>query len=123
MYNAVGVPVLVLALFLFSLTTKVKEFTEIANGNEAAGILMSSKAIGIGIVFYSAVSQSVSLLDFAIWAGIAAVTQIAVFHLVEFFTPKFNIQKAIQEGNSSAARTLGGFAIAVSLLVAGCLVW
>ena len=55
------------------ITTKVKEFSLMANGNKAASYVLGGRLLGLAIVLYSALANSISLLDMVIWGAVGIV--------------------------------------------------
>lgn len=122
-YFGVGMVLLAIGVATFVLCTKNKEFALIAQGNKAAGIIIAGRTVGLAIVIYSAIANSVSLLDLVIWAAIGIVSQIVADFLAEVLTPNFNIQQALGQDNVAVAIALVGMFIAIGLIIAGCLTY
>ena len=79
------------------ITTKVKEFTLMGKGNKAASYVLGGRLLGLAIVLYSALANSISLLDMVIWGAVGIVAQIIVFYLAELLTPRFNITQRLKK--------------------------
>jgi putative membrane protein len=58
-----------------------------------------------------------------LWGEIAIVTQILSFYLAELFTPNFNLQQAIEQGNDAIGLFLFIVSISLGILIAGCLTY
>jgi putative membrane protein len=90
--------------------------------NSAAAIGFGGAIIGFAIAMYSAITHSVSLLDFAIWAMIALIAQLLAFALVRFVFMRTLVSR-IQEGKISAGILLAAVSIAVGMLNAASMSW
>lgn len=123
MYLGVSIVLLAIGVMIFVFTTKTKEFALIGQGNTSAGIIVAGRTIGLAIILYSAIANSVSLLDLAIWALIGIVTQVIANLLAEVLTPTFNIKEALENNNVAVAIALSGMFISIGLIIAGCLTY
>ena len=88
-YLGVSIALLIVGLFLMEITTKVKEFSLMAQGNKAASYVLGGRLLGLAIVLYSALANSISLVDMMIWGAVGIAAQIIVFYLAEWLTPSF----------------------------------
>ncbi len=122
-YFGVSALLMAVGLIIFVFTTRTKEFTLIGQGNKSAGIVLAGRTIGLAIVLYSAIANSISLLDLALWASIGIVTQVAANFLAEVLTPTFNVAEALEEDNIAVAISLFGMFISIGLIIAGCLTY
>lgn len=120
-----GLSVLFLLIFKMAYTwvTPHKEWQLIKEGkNTAAAIGFGGAVVGFALALASAASHSVSLLDFASWAGVALLAQLFSFFIVQMlFMPK--IAKRIEEGELSAGIVLAATNIAIGLLNAACMTY
>ena len=48
-------------------TTKVKEFKLMAQGNKAVSYVLGGRLLGLAVVLYSTAANSISLLDMISW--------------------------------------------------------
>jgi putative membrane protein len=121
----IGVALLMwgIGIFLMEITTKNKEWDLIKNGNKTAAYVFLGRIIGLAIVLFSAVSNSISLVDLIIWGSIGIIAQIIFFYLAEWLTPKFNITKAIDDNIESVGILLMGLSISIGIIIAGCLTY
>ncbi|MFT5712661.1 MAG: putative membrane protein [Glaciecola sp.] len=86
----------------------------------AAAIGFGGAMIGFAIALSGAVTNSVFLLDYAIWGLVAIIAQLLAFALLRFtFMPK--IAERIQNNEVSAGVMLGAMSVAVGLLNAACM--
>jgi putative membrane protein len=122
-YVGVSLFLWVLGLFLMEITTKNKEWELIKSGNKTAAYVFLGRIVGLAIVLYSAVSNSISLNDLLVWGAVGIAAQILFFYLAEWLTPKFNITKAIDDDIESVGILLMGLSIAIGIIIAGCLTY
>ena len=78
-YIVSAVVLLALFQFIYTRITPHKEFELIREGNTAAAVALAGAVIGFALPVASVISHSVSLLDFVVWAVIAAVVQLLAF--------------------------------------------
>jgi len=122
-YFGLSAGLMALGIVIFVFTTKTKEFKLIGEGNKAAGIVIAGRTTGLAIILYSAIANSVSLIDLAIWAGIGIVTQVIANFLAEVLTPSFNIAEALEKDNVAVAIALFGMFVSIGLIIAGSLTY
>lgn len=90
--------------------------------NVAAAIGFGGAIIGFAIALGSAASNSVAIVDFAIWALVAVVAQSLAFAILRFsFMPK--IAERINNNEVSAGVMLASMSVAVGLLNAACMTY
>lgn len=121
MYFGVGLAFLVIFKTLYAVVTPQKEWQLIKNEkNTAAAIGFGGAIVGFAIALAGAASNSVSLIDFAVWAGVALFAQLVAFYVVRlFFMPK--IVQRIRDNEISAGIMLASTNVAVGLLNAACM--
>jgi putative membrane protein len=122
-YLAVSLALLLVGLFLMEITTKVKEFALMAKGNKAASYVLGGRLLGLAIVLYSALANSISLIDMVIWGAAGIAAQIIVFYLAEWLTPRFNVSQSIEEDNRAVGLFLLLLSVSIGIVIAGCLTY
>lgn len=122
-YFGLSSVLLAIGVTIFVFTTKTKEFALIGQGNKSAGTVIAGRTIGLAIILYSAIANSVSLVDLAIWAAIGIITQVVANFLAELLTPSFNITDALEKDNVAVAIALFGMFVSIGLVIAGCLTY
>jgi putative membrane protein len=123
-YLAVSLALLLVGLFLMEITTKVKEFALMAKGNKAASYVLGGRLLGLAIVLYSALANSISLVDMVIWGAVGIAAQIIVFYLTEWVTPRrFNVSQSIEEDNTAVGLFLLLLSVSIGIVIAGCLTY
>jgi putative membrane protein len=124
LYLAVSLALLLVGLFLMEITTKVKEFALMAKGNKAASYVLGGRLLGLAIVLYSALANSISLVDMVIWGAVGIAAQIIVFYLTEWLTPRrFNVSQSIEDDNRAVGLFLLLLSVSIGIVIAGCLTY
>lgn len=123
LYFGISIVFLIVFKFLYTLVTPHDEWRLIKeNQNISAAIGFGGALIGFALALASAASNSVSLIDFAIWGAIALVAQCLAFAIVRFgFMPR--IVERIEKNELSAGVMLGAMNIAIGLLNAACMTY
>jgi putative membrane protein len=122
-YLLVALGLLLVGLFLMEVTTKVKEFTLMAKGNKAASYVLGGRLLGLAIVLYSSLANSISLSDMLLWGSIGILAQIIVFYLAELLTPRFNVNQSIEEDNQAVGIFLMLLSISIGVVIAGSITY
>ncbi|WP_428151957.1 DUF350 domain-containing protein [Brevundimonas sp.] len=105
---------------IYQWVTPYHERTLIRDGNPAAAIALGGALIGYVLPLASALSHTVSLMEFAAWALLAGVIQIGVFVAISRLAFK-NLATRIEAGEIAAAIYLASISICVGLLNAACM--
>ena len=109
------------ALFqlIYTRITPHKEFELIRSGNVAAAIALGGAIIGFAIPASNVIAYSISILDFVVWAVIAALVQLLAF-LVTSLVLKGTSER-IKKGEIAAGIYVAAVAISVGMLNAACM--
>nr|WP_240548120.1 DUF350 domain-containing protein [Paenibacillus lignilyticus] len=117
----IGILILLAALlvgsFVFSKLTRFNDWEEIRKGNEAAGIYMGSKLLGLGIIVAMVSYSSHDWEAMLIWSGIGILLLCLVYVLFDFLTPKLNVCEEIAKGNKSVAQLLRAIILGSSIVI------
>lgn len=105
---------------IYQWVTPYHEPTLIREGNPAAAIALGGALIGYVLPLASALSNTVSLLEFAAWAVLAGVIQILVFIAMSRLVFR-KLAERIEAGEIAAAVYLASISICVGLLNAACM--
>lgn len=105
---------------IYQWVTPYHERTLIRDGNPAAAIALGGALIGYVLPLASALSHTVSLMEFAAWATLAGVIQIVVFFVVSKLAFK-NLSQRIEGGEIASSIYLASISICVGLLNAACM--
>lgn len=116
--------VIALALFarLYSWVTPHDEVALIKENNAAAATAFVGALLGFALPLYSALANSMSLIDFAVWAVVALLIQVVTFMAVrKFVYPK--LSERIEAGEIAAAIKIAGTAIVIGMVNAGSMTY
>ncbi len=105
---------------IYQAVTPYHESSLIREGNTAAAVSLGGALIGFVLPLASALSQTVSLPEFAAWALLAGVIQIVSFIVVSRLVYK-NLAERIEAGEMAAALYMASISIGVGLLNAACM--
>lgn len=106
--------------YVYQMITPYSERELIRQGNTAAAIALGGALIGYVLPLASALSQTVSLAEFAAWALLAGVIQIVAFIVVSRVLYKA-LAARIEAGETAAGVYLASISIGVGLLNAACM--
>ncbi len=105
---------------IYQWITPYKERDLIRAGNSAAAIALGGALIGYVLPLASALSHTVSLLEFAAWATLAGVIQIIAFTVVRVVALP-DVKARVEAGEVSIGIYMAGISISVGLLNAACM--
>ena len=118
------VPALIVVLVFMWIYTKLTKFDEVAlikENNSAASVTFVGTMMGFSLPIASALANSVSLIDFAIWAVIASVAQLVTYQIFRKFYPM--IDERVTRGEMAASLKLAGISVMVGLLNAAAITY
>lgn len=129
MYLGITIPMMIISVLLFSLTTPYKEFKIITDGDDlddprkvaaakAVSFDLGGKVLGTSILLASAIYHSVGLWDMVIWTLTGTVTLIVVYWLFELLTPGIKVRSEIPNGNIAVGVFSFCLSIATGILMA-----
>jgi putative membrane protein len=105
---------------IYQWVTPYNEAKLIREGNVAAALALGGALVGYVLPLASALSNTVSLVEFCAWAALAGVIQIAAFTLVRVVAMK-DVAARIEKGEIAAGVYLMSISLAVGLLNAACM--
>ena len=105
--------------FIYTRVTPHKEFELIRAGNVSAAVALGGAIIGFAIPASNVIAYSISILDFVVWALIAAIVQLLAF-LVTSLVLK-GTSARIKKGELAAGIYVAAVAISVGMLNAACM--
>ncbi|WP_411348782.1 DUF350 domain-containing protein [Paenibacillus sp. WLX2291] len=109
--------ILLVGYYVFSRLTRYDDNKEIAAGNEAAGMYMGSKLLGLCIIVGLVSISSDNWLDVIIWSAVGIVILCLVYMIFDLITPKTKLCEQIQNGNMALARLLRSVIIGISFVI------
>ena len=108
-------------LAIYTAVTPHRELALIRAGNAAAALSLGGAVVGFTLPLASTIAHSVSFVDFAVWAVIALVVQIAVYLMASLALG--GLSRRIADGNIAAGTTLALSSLAIGILNAACLTY
>ena len=121
LYFAAAVVAEAVFVVLYMAITPHREAALIKAGNTAAAASLGGAMLGFTLPVASAVANSVSLLDMAVWSAVALVVQLAVFLLASLFLR--GLARRIEDGNVAAGVTLAAASLAIGVLNAASMTY
>ena len=123
LYFVLSVIFLFIFKFVYAMVTPRDEWKLVKEDkNVAAAIGFGGAIIGFSIALSGAASNSLSVIDFAIWGVVAIIAQSLAFALLRFsFMPR--IAERINNNEVSAGTMLAAMSIAVGMLNAACMTY
>ncbi|MDD3446464.1 MAG: DUF350 domain-containing protein [Zavarzinia sp.] len=125
-----GVPVLLaqlgatiillgIGVLVYQAITPFHEKRLIAQGNVAAGIVLSGSVLALAIPLAATLATSSLLVDIIVWGVVALVIQLLTFVVVALMFR--GLKAGVEAGNVAAALGLASAQVAVALLNAGAM--
>ena len=105
---------------IYQWVTPYNEGKLIREGNVAAALALGGALVGYVLPLASALSNTVSLIEFCAWAALAGALQIAAFTLVRMVVMK-DVAARIEKGEIAAGVYLMSISLAVGVLNAACM--
>ncbi|ANU16894.1 DUF350 domain-containing protein [Planococcus maritimus] len=100
-YFSVVVLCLIVAMVIFEIVTKYKNWEEIKSGNLAVAMATGGKIFGVTNIFRFSIEQHTTLFEMIGWGFFGFVLLIFAYLLFEFLTPKFKVDEEIARDNRS----------------------
>lgn len=118
-----GVGLLAYGVFavIYTFLTPHKEVQLIRSGNLAAVTAFLGALLGFSLPLASAAANSVSLIDYAIWAAIGIVAQVLAFYIANLTMR--DLHEKITANEIAAGLWGGGIALAIGILNAACMTY
>lgn len=116
---AVTLAVLAAGAAIYMALTPFHERALIAQGNTAAGIVLSGTLVALAIPLAATLATSRVTLDILIWGIVATVIQLVAFRLAILMVR--DLRAMIEQDNAAAACVLTGIQLAIALLNAGAM--
>ncbi len=113
---------LVIFKYAYQAITPYDEGRMIRDGNSAAAITFGGAIIGFALPVASALTQTVSIPEFAAWALLAGVIQIVAFVVMQRIVVK-DLHDRIERGEAPVAIYLASTSIAVGLINAASMTY
>jgi putative membrane protein len=121
MYFSLAILLVLLFMRIYTWITPHHEWDLIRDNNPAAAIAFGGALIGFSLPLSSAITQSMSLLDCAVWGAVALIIQLLTFMIVRLLLS--SLSKRIIKGEVAAGIFTAACAIAVGLINAASMTY
>jgi putative membrane protein len=118
-YFALAIVLLLLFIRLYTWVTPHDEFGLIRANNPAAAIAFAGALLGFAWPLASAITHSMSLLDCAIWGGVALIVQVLTFVISSVALKQ--LPQRITQGELAAGIFSAACSVTVGMLNAACM--
>lgn len=105
---------------IYQIVTPYNEGKLIREGNVAAALALAGALLGYVLPLASALSNTVSLVEFCAWATLSGIIQIAAFTLIRALVIK-DLTDRMERGELAAGVYLFSISLAVGILNAACM--
>ncbi|MGV2124856.1 DUF350 domain-containing protein [Agrobacterium vitis] len=120
-YFFIGIAAYGVFAAIYTRLTPHKEVELIRAGNLAAVTAFLGALMGFSLPLASAAANSVSIIDYILWAFVGILVQIFAFYIANF-TMK-DLHEKITAGDIAAGLWGGGIALIVGILNAACMTY
>ncbi|MBY3186517.1 DUF350 domain-containing protein [Rhizobium laguerreae] len=120
-YFAVGLAAYGVFAVIYTFLTPQKEVQLIRAGNLAAVTAFLGALIGFSLPLASAAANSVSIVDYIIWAVVGILAQILAYYIANFTMT--DLHEKITAGDIAAGIWGGGIALVIGILNAACMTY
>lgn len=122
LFTLASVLVVIAGLLAFNLTVPYRVVGDAEHGNPAAATVVGGLLVSLGIIAHGALVQTRTFVDFVILCAFGIAVDIAAYHVLEWLTPGWSLDRAIHESRSIGAGILAaGVLITAGLIVAGAM--
>jgi putative membrane protein len=120
-YFAMAIVLLLLFIRIYTWVTPQNELALIRANNVAAALAFGGALIGFALPLASAITNSMSLLDCAVWGAVALVVQVLTFVVLRVAIKQ--LPERINQGEVATGSFVAASAIAVGLINAACMTY
>lgn len=121
LYFVCGYLMILLFTAVYTKVTPHCEWTLMRDNNSAAAVAFGLTIVGFTIPVASAAINSVGLVDYLIWGGVALITQLVTFFTVKLYMPR--LSERVNADEMPAGLFLGSSALATGILNAACMTY
>ena len=118
-YFAVAIVLVLIFVRIYTWMTPHAEMALIRANNSAAALAFGGAIIGFALPLSSAITNSLSLLDCAVWGAVALIVQILTFVVLRVVLKQ--LSQRIDKGEMASGIFAAAVAIAVGLINAACM--
>lgn len=116
-YFSVVVLCLVVAMVVFEIVTKYKNWEEIKKGNVAVALATGGKILGVCNVFRYSIERHSTLGEMIGWGLYGFILLIFAYILFEFLTPRFKVDEEIENDNRSVGFISFTISVGLSFII------
>lgn len=120
-YFAMAVVLVLLFIRIYTWVTPQDELAQIRANNTAAALAFGGALIGFALPLSSAITNSMSLLDCAVWGAVALIVQVLTFVVLRVAIKQ--LPERINQGEIATGSFVAASAIAVGLINAACMTY
>ncbi|MGO7151625.1 DUF350 domain-containing protein [Rhizobium leguminosarum] len=120
-YFAVGLAAYGVFAVIYTFLTPQKEVQLIRAGNLAAVTAFLGALVGFSLPLASAAANSVSIVDYIIWALVGILAQILAYYIANFTMT--DLHEKITAGDIAAGIWGAGIALVIGILNAACMTY
>ena len=120
-YFVLAIALLFMFTLMYTWITPHNKLELIRANNAAAAIAFGGALVGFALPLSSAISNSLSLLDCAIWGLVALVVQVLTFLVLRMLLKQ--LPERIAQGETAVGIFAAASAIAVGMLNAACMTY
>lgn len=120
-YFAIGLAAYAVFGAVYTRLTPHREVELIRAGNLAAVTAFLGALLGFSLPLASAAANSVSIIDYIIWAAIGTLVQVLGFFIANFTMQ--DLHEKITRGEIAAGLWGGGIALVIGILNAACMTY
>jgi putative membrane protein len=118
-YFAVAIVLVLIFIRIYTWVTPQDELALVRANNSAAALAFGGALIGFALPLSSAITNSLSLLDCAVWGAVALIVQILTFVVLRVAIKQ--LPERINQGEIATGIFVAATAIAVGLINAACM--
>ena len=120
-YLGTAVALLVAFVTIYLYVTPYDELTLIRGNNTAAAISLSGAVLGFAMPIANVIAHSDSLLDLAVWGGVAGVVQLLAWGAARVALPQ--LAEDIAAGRVAPASFVAALSLTFGLINAACMTY
>lgn len=110
-FFSVVVLCLIVSMVLFELVTTYKNWEQIQKGNIAVALATGGKIFGVCNIFRFSIERHNTLSEMMLWGLFGFSLLVFAYILFEYLTPKFKVDKEIENDN----RSVGFISLTISV--------
>jgi putative membrane protein len=118
-YFAVAIVLVLIFIRIYTWVTPQDELALVRANNSAAALAFGGALIGFALPLSSAITNSLSLLDCAVWGAVALIVQVLTFVVLRVAIKQ--LPERINQGEIATGIFVAATAIAVGLINAACM--